>query len=123
MTKEALYYIKQFRLDQVNYDFNRQEFIDELSRNFLERLKTYPYKNPKTNCVTYNNFKRIITMFYTLYQSINASVGNKLTPGLWGAFYAQTVIPLRKSLYPRVQYKINTRNLNTIGEKVTLKHL
>ena len=123
MTKEAFYYIKQFRLDQVNYEFNRQEFIDELSRNFLERLKTYPYKNPKTNCITYNNFKRIIDMFHNLYLDINKAVGNKLSQGLWNAFYAQTIVPIRKTLYPRVQDKINLRNLNTLSERVILKHL
>ena len=123
MTKEAFYYIKQFRLDQVNYEFNRQEFIDELSRNFLERLKTYPYKNPKTNCITYNNFKRIINIFHNTYLDINKAVGNKLSLGLWNTFYAQTVVPVRKTLYPRVQDKIELRNLNTLGGIATFKHL
>ena len=123
MTKETLYYIKRFRLAQENYEFNRQDFIDELSRNFLERLKTYPYKNPKTNCITYHNFKRIIDMFHNLCLDINKAVGNKLSQGLWNAFYAQTIVPLRKSLYPRVQDKIDLRNLNTLRERVTIKHL
>ena len=35
MKTETQYYIKKFKLDQENFQFNRQEFIDELSKNFL----------------------------------------------------------------------------------------
>ena len=96
--------VQKFRMDQENYNFKRQEFIDELSKNFLERVDRYTHKNPKTNCITYRNFKAVVNYYRGLYNDISYfKVGKHLTQGLWGAFYAQTVIPKRKSLFPRVQ--------------------
>ena len=31
--------VKKFRMDQENYNFKRQEFIDEFSKQFLEALE------------------------------------------------------------------------------------
>lgn len=123
MKTETLYYIKKFRLDQENFQFRRQEFIDDLSKKFLEQVNNYPEKNPKTNCITYKNFKGILDYYGEVKDEINAAVGNKITQGLWNAFYAQTVIPIRKVLFPRVQDKINTYKVNTIGNLAILKHL
>ena len=50
--------VQKFRMDQENYNFKRQEFIDEFSKQFLEALENYPYKNPKTSLISYNNHLR-----------------------------------------------------------------
>lgn len=123
MMQETFYYIKKFRLDQENFQFKRQAFLDDFSKNFLDRVNNYPEKNPKTNCITYKNFKAVIDHFNAITDEINAAVGNKITPGLWRAFYAQTIIPLRKVLFPRVQDKIDTYKINTLGNLAIYKHL
>lgn len=123
MKTETQYYIKKFKLDQENFQFNRQEFIDELSKNFLERIDRYPHKNPKTNCITYRNFKAVVNYYRDLYNDISYfKVGKPLTQGLWCAFYAQTVIPKRKALFPRVQDKIEIYKANTLGNSAIIKH-
>ena len=112
-------WIQKFKMDQENYFFNRQEFIKELTKEFLEAIQNYPVKNPKTNAISYSNFKRVILTFRKLWEQISIQkVGKPLSEGLWNAFYAQAIIPQRKVLYPRVQDKINAHKAMTIGNRI-----
>ena len=111
--------VQKFRMDQENYNFKRQEFIDEFSKQFLEALENYPYKNPKTSLISYTNFKRVIKEFKTIFDQVSLEKrGKPLSEGLWNAFYAQGVIPIRKSFYPRVQDKIDAHKALEIGNRV-----
>ena len=112
-------WVQKFKMDQENYFFNRQEFIKELTKEFLEAIQNYPVKNPKTNAISYSNFKRVILTFRKLWEQISIQkVGKPLSEGLWNAFYAQAIIPQRKVLYPRVQDKINAHKAMTIGNRI-----
>lgn len=118
-TYSPTWWVKKFKMDQENYFFNRQEFINELTKEFLEAVQNYPIKNPKTNAISYNNFKRVISTFRNLWEQISLQkVGKPLSEGLWNAFYAQAIIPQRKILYPRVQDKINAHKAMTIGNRI-----
>ena len=112
-------WIQKFKMDQENYFFNRQEFIKELTKEFLEAIQNYPVKNPKTNAISYSNFKRVILTFRKLWEQISIQkVGKPLSEGLWKAVYAQANIPQRKVLYPRVQDKINAHKAMSIGNRI-----
>ena len=118
-TYSPTWWVKKFKMDQENYFFNRQEFINELTKEFLEAVQNYPIKNPKNNAISYNNFKRVISTFRNLWEQISLQkVGKPLSEGLWNAFYAQAIIPQRKILYPRVQDKINAHKAMTIGNRI-----
>ena len=118
-TYSPTYWVQKFKMDQENYSFNRQEFIKELTKEFLEAIQNYPVKNPKTNAISYSNFKRVILTFRRLWEQISIQkVGKTLSEGLWNAFYAQAVIPQRKVLDPRVQDKIDAHKAMSIGNRI-----
>ena len=113
------YLIHKLKMDQENYNFNRQEFIDELSNFFLDAIENYPIKNPKTDAITYRNFKNIIDEFRKIFNKISqGKKGKPLTEGLWNYFYADTIIPYRKYLFPRVQDKIDAHKALTIANRI-----
>ena len=54
---EAIDYVKQFKLDQENYDFKREEFISELGKEFLEYCQTTTIGiNSETKHIYYYRF-------------------------------------------------------------------
>lgn len=113
------YLIHKLKMDQENYNFNRQEFIDELSNLLLEAIENYPIKNPKTDAITYKNFKHLVDEFRKIFDLVSQNKkGKPLTEGLWNYFYANGVIPYRKYLFPRVQDKIDAHKALTIGNRI-----
>lgn len=113
------YFIKKYRMQQEHFHFNRQAFLDEFKEYFLEQVNNYPELNPKTGCITYNTFKRILSETETLWANISNKANKPLSPGLWNAFFAQTIVPFRKAMFPRVQDKINSLKARTLGDPKT----
>lgn len=113
------YFLKKYRMQQEHFHFNRQAFLDEFKEYFLEQVNNYPELNPKTGCITYNTFKRIISETETLWANISNKANKPLSPGLWNAFFAQTIVPFRKAMFPRVQDKINSLKARTLGDPKT----
>ena len=113
------YFLKKYRMQQEHFNFNRQAFLDEFKEYFLEQVNNYPELNPKTGCITYNTFKRILSETETLWANISNKANKPLSPGLWNAFFAQTIVPFRKAMFPRVQDKINSLKARTLGDPKT----
>ena len=113
------YFLKKYRMKQEHFHFNRQAFLDEFKEYFLEQVNNYPELNPKTGCITYNTFKRILSETETLWANISNKANKPLSPGLWNAFFAQTIVPFRKAMFPRVQDKINSLKARTLGDPKT----
>lgn len=113
------YFLKKYRMQQEHFHFNRQAFLDEFKEYFLEQVNNYPELNPKTGCITYNTFKRILSETETLWANISNKANKPLSPGLWNAFFAQTIVPFRKAMFPRVQEKINSLKARTLGDPKT----
>lgn len=113
------YFLKKYRMQQEHFHFNRQAFLDEFKEYFLEQVNNYPELNPKTGCITYNTFKRIISETETLWANISNKANKPLSQGLWNAFFAQTIVPFRKAMFPRVQDKINSLKARTLGDPKT----
>ena len=113
------YFLKKYRMQQDHFHFNRQAFLDEFKEYFLEQVNNYPELNPKTGCITYNTFKRILSETETLWANISNKANKPLSPGLWNAFFAQTIVPFRKAMFPRVQDKINSLKARTLGDPKT----
>lgn len=99
---EAIDYVKQFKLDQENYDFKREEFISELGKEFLEYCQTTTIGiNPETKQIYYYRFREIVKNFQEKFWSISKlKVGEPFSEKLWNAFFATQVVPLRKSYSP-----------------------
>lgn len=97
-------YVSKFKLAQENYEFNRSEFIDAFSLDFLESIKKHPNKNPKTGTVYYYEFKKLVKRFEALFWEISQlKVGKALSKGLWNAFFVKSVVEYRAKHYPRIQ--------------------
>lgn len=113
------YFLMKYRMQQEHFHFNRQAFLDEFKEYFLEQVNNYPELNPKTGCITYNTFKRILSETETLWANISNKANKPLSQGLWNAFFAQTIVPFRKAMFPRVQDKINSLKARTLVDPKT----
>ena len=118
-TSVSQYFIQRYRMQQEHFSFNRQAFLDELKEYFLEQVNNYPEKNPKTGCITYNRFKRILSDMEVLWANISNGSKKPLSQGLWNAFFAQAVVPFRKAMFPRVQDKIDSIKARSLGDPKT----
>ena len=109
-------YVTQFRMGQENYEFSREEFMQEFSKDFLDcfqKLPKLPEDSKYGGVPTYSRFKGIISEFQTKFWKISdLKPGKNLTKGLWRAFYAITVIPTREKYYPDLHRKIMARRNN-----------
>lgn len=105
---EAIDYIKEFKLDQENFDFKRKEFISKLGKEFLEYCQTTTIgRNPDTGIIYYYRFREIVKNFETKFWAISKlKVGEGFSENLWRAFFATQVVPLRAKLFPREQQRI-----------------
>lgn len=51
-------YVKIFRLDQENFQFNRGEFMNKMGEDLLEVCQRQQKINPSTGHIYYSDFKR-----------------------------------------------------------------
>ena len=104
---EALDYIKLLKMDQPNYNFDRNDFIEKFGKEFTLCLQSKEYLDPELGVLTYPKFKEIVGTFEKKFQDISTQkLGKPLSKGLWNAFYAIWVIPARAKLYPKLDAKI-----------------
>lgn len=118
---EALDYVRIFRLDQDNYQYNRQEFIDTLGKEFKDNIDLVN----KVNHISYDHFKVIVNNFYLKFQIIQELSLNKPTDKVWSAFYAQYILTTRHKLFTFKDFIIRKRKgyehqLKLKGKKVLL---
>ena len=86
---EALEYIKLFRMDQPNYNFNREKFLETLGVEFRDYIAGPNFGvDPSTGKIPYFRFKEAVKNFETKFQSISQLKKGNLSPGLWRAFFA-----------------------------------
>lgn len=116
---EAIDYVKQFKLDQENYDFKREEFISELGKEFLEYCQTTTIGiNSETKHIYYYRFREIVKNFQEKFWSISKlKIGEPFSEKLWNAFFATQVVPLRKKLFPDIQKFIEERKKEYLNEQ------
>lgn len=112
-------YISTFRMDQENYEFSREEFIQELKKEFLEKVAALPIPEGK-KVPYYVDFKKVVKEMQEKFWKISfKKPGKNLTKALWGAFFAMVVVDTRRGMYPIVQAKIDS--LNRCRDKETTK--
>lgn len=105
-TKE---FIGKFKLDQENYEFNREDFLKELNNYFLELLeKNHIGANSKSP--RWGLFKQTLKMVEKKFWSIsNKKVGKPFSKDLWSAFYAVYVVPKRAQCFPEIELEIKNK--------------
>lgn len=122
-TLSTTHFIKKFKLNQENYEFNRENFLKELNIYFQQRIKAIELEAKGTkDGFTYAKFKHCISQTLAKFDSIsNHKVGMPLTSSLWDAFFAIYITKARKELFPEIQAKIDEAKRNNpipVTEKV-----
>ncbi len=125
--KTTKQFIEQYRLDQENFEFNREDFLSGLNEYFLELLtlnalgiKESPNKwtEIQEKKFGFDKFKQTVKQTEEKFWSISKKkVGEPLSQKLWSAFYAIYIIPVRGHIYPKIDQEIKSRREQYLKEK------
>lgn len=118
ISKSTSYYVGKFRLNEENFQFNREAFLYELEQEFIEKLDAaYLTAARTTEGFTYSKFKNCIKEMEDKFWSIsNKKIGEPLTKQLWSAFFAVYIIKHRKLLFPIIEKEISEKRERYMGE-------
>lgn len=119
MVKTTKEFINEFKLNEENFEFNREDFLAELNKYFLEILYKSISKdelqNPYDSLISYAQsgkftwemFKHAVKQVEQKFWAIsNKKVGLPFSKKLWGAFYAIYIIKVRSDLFPKIEAEI-----------------
>lgn len=106
-------YVKVFRLDQENFQFNRELFMNKLGEDLLEVCQRQQKINPSTGRIYYSDFKKVVKYFESKFNEISRQSIRPLSQNLWKAFFATQVVPIRKLWYPETQKRIEEMKNNS----------
>lgn len=104
-------YVKQFKLDKPNYNFNREKFMEAFGQEFKDRIEAMITACKKMQVqFTYEKFLHAIKEQQDKFWQISKKkIGEPLSDGLFSAFFALHVIPLRANLFPNIHEEIEER--------------
>lgn len=104
-------YVKQFKLDREHYNFNREKFMEVFGQEFNDRIEAIITACKKMQVqFTYEKFLHAIKEQQDKFRNIsNKKVGEPFSEGLFSAFFALHVIPLRASLFPNIHAKLEEK--------------
>ena len=104
---EAIDYVKTLKLDQENFEFKREEFLQTFGKDFLEYCQTTQIGRDSKGKLAYYRFQEIVKNFEGKFHNISKlKKGKPLSQGLWKAFYAKFVVPYRTKIFPEYQARI-----------------
>ena len=115
-------YVKQFKLDKPNYNFNREKFMEAFGQEFKDRIEAMITACKKMQVqFTYEKFLHAIKEQQDKFWQISKKKrGEPLSDGLFSAFFALHVIPLRANLFPNIHEEIEERRKRPRKEKLNL---
>lgn len=116
-------YVKQFKLDREHYNFNREKFIKAFGQEFNDRIEATITACKKMQVqFTYKKFLHAIKEQQDKFRNIsNKKVGEPFSEGLFSAFFALHVIPLRASLFPNIHAKLEEERRKAIEMDAKIK--
>lgn len=112
-------YVKQFKLDREHYNFNREKFMEAFGQEFNDRIEATITACKKMQIqFTYEKFLHAVKEQQDKFWSIsNKKVGEPFSEGLFSAFFALHVIPLRASLFPNIHAELEKKRRKAIKIK------
>ena len=116
-------YVKQFKLDQEHYNFNREKFMEAFGQEFKDRIEATITACKKMQVrFTYEKFLHAIKEQQDKFWNIsNKKVGEPFSEGLFSAFFALHVIPLRASLFPNIHAQLEEKRRKAIERYAKLE--
>lgn len=112
-------YVKQFKLDLEHYNFNREKFMEAFGQEFKDRIEATITACKKMQVqFTYEKFLYAIKEQQDKFWNIsNKKVGEPFSEGLFSAFFALHVIPLRASLFPNIHDELEEKRRKAIEKR------
>lgn len=116
-------YVKQFKLDREHYNFNREKFMEAFGQEFKDRIEAMITACKKMQVrFTYEKFLHAIKEQQEKFWNIsNKKAGEPFSEGLFSAFFALHVIPLRESLFPDIHAKLEKKRKRAIEKDAKIK--
>ena len=104
-------YVKQFKLDKENYNFNREKFMKAFGQEFKDRIEAVITACKKMKVqFTYEKFLHAVKEQQDKFQSIsNKKAGEPFSEKLFSAFFALHVIPIRANLFPDLHAELEEK--------------
>lgn len=104
-------YVKQFKLDREHYNFNREKFMEAFGQEFNDRIEATITACKKMQVqFTYEKFLHAVKEQQDKFWNIsNKKIGEPFSEGLFSAFFALHVIPLRASLFPNLHTELEEK--------------
>ena len=104
-------YVKQFKLDKPHYNFNREKFMEAFGQEFKDRIEAMITACKKMQVqFTYEKFLHAIKEQQDKFWNIsNKKLGEPFSKGLFSAFFALYVIPLRATLFPNIHAELEEK--------------
>lgn len=115
-------YVKQFKLDVPNYQFNREKFMEAFGQEFRDRIEATITACKKMHVAfTYEKFKHLVKEQQDKFWSIsNKKIGEPFTEKLFSAFFAIHVIPIRAELFPNIHAELEIKRQRAIEREKQL---
>lgn len=116
-------YVKQFKLDREHYNFNREKFMEAFGQEFKDRIEAIITACKKMQVqFTYEKFLHAIKEQQDKFWQIsNKKIGEPFSEGLFSAFFALHVIPLRASIFPNIHAKLEEKRRKAIEWDAKIK--
>ena len=118
------WYVKKYKLDTEKSDkFNREEFVNDLGKEFTEQLENTILARKKYDLsMDFKIFQQIVKNMQAKFNAIsNKKLGKPLTENLFSAFYATVIIPARAKYFPKEHEEISTKRDMYLVDKLSTK--
>lgn len=117
-------YVKQFKLDRENYNFNRKKFMEAFGQEFKDRIEAMITACQKMKVqFTYEKFLHAVKEQQDKFWSISnkKAGGEPFSEKLFSAFFALHVIPIRANLFPNLHAELEEKRKKAIERYEKIK--
>lgn len=116
-------YVKQFKLDKPHYNFNREKFMEAFGQEFKDRIEAMITACKKMQVqFTYEKFLHAIKEQQDKFWNISdKKLGEPFSEGLFSAFFALHVIPLRATLFPNIHAKLEEKRQRALEREAKFR--
>lgn len=120
---EPIDYIKTFKLDEENYEFNRTKFLKQFREDFFEYLNNDQLGLDTNGKMHFDRFRAITASFLQKFNAISRLRAQMradhrgLSKNFWGYIYAHIIIPEREKRFPQEHRAILKRKAKRKAKK------
>lgn len=116
-------YVKQFKLDTPNYNFNRKKFMEAFGQEFKDRIEAMITACKKMQVqFTYEKFLHAIKEQQDKFWNISKKkLGEPFSDKLFSAFFALHIIPLRATLFPNIHAELEEKRKQALEREAKFR--